>query len=148
MSSRWQGQINLTLSKGEGLKDASNYGTLFGRDPNDLTNAFGRHVDTDKPVMLTAGGSYEIPRIDVCSSGSTTRIYRTQRMHRWRQSCSLRAAGTSKSSHQAKNRHKRIVLLNLRINKLFRFPGNRSFEVIANVINLLQSESAVRFATD
>ena len=146
MSQRWQGLINLTLSKGEGLKDASNYGTLFGRDPNDLTNAFGRHVDTDLPVMLTAAGSYEIPVIDTQLSVNYQNL--SSRTYAPVASVVLPQGRRSiKTEAPGENRPPRIVLLNLRINKLFRFPGNRSFEVIANIINLLQSESAVRFAT-
>ena len=65
MSHRWHGQVNLTLSTSEGLRGTG----TFGQDPNDLTNAFGRISDTDRPVMFTANGSYEIPRIDVRVSG-------------------------------------------------------------------------------
>ena len=62
-SHRWQGSLNLTLSRSEGLEGAT--GSTLGQDPNSLTNAAGRLSATDRPVMLTANGSYEIPRIDV-----------------------------------------------------------------------------------
>jgi Carboxypeptidase regulatory-like domain/TonB dependent receptor-like, beta-barrel len=147
MSYRWQGQVNLTLSNSEGLR--SNTAT-FGQDPNDLTNAFGRLTDTDRPVMFTANGSYEIPRIDVRLSanyqnvsGRTFAPLASVVLPQGRRDIKIEAAGSDLAF-----RAPRTNVVNLRIDKILSFGGSRKLELVANIINALQSKApSTGFAT-
>ena len=62
MSQRWQGQLNLTLGRSEGLRLT---GATLGRDPNDVTNATGRLNPTDRPVMFGGQRRLRLPKVDV-----------------------------------------------------------------------------------
>jgi hypothetical protein len=146
MSRRWQGQVNLTLSNSEGLRGTG----TFGQDPNDLTNTFGRISDTDRPVMFTANGSYEIPRIDVRVSanyqnlsGRTFAPFASVVLPQGRRNINIAPPGDD-----AAYRAPRTNVVNLRIDKILSFGGGRRLELIANVINAFQSKApSTGFAT-
>ena len=122
----------------------------FGQDPNDLTNAFGRISDTDRPVMFTANGSYEIPRIDVRVSGQYQNIsgrayapVASVVLPQGRRDIKIVAAG-----EEGAFRAPRTNVVNLRIDKVLSFGGQRKLELIANIINALQSTApSTGFAT-
>jgi hypothetical protein len=74
-SNGWQAQASYTLSRTEGLQASSGGtagdpqastvaaafgGTAFGRDPNHLTNAFGR-LPNDRPHVVRLLASVEVP---------------------------------------------------------------------------------------
>jgi hypothetical protein len=146
LANRWQGQVNLTLSRSRGLRGTG----AFGQDPNDLTNAFGRISDTDRPVMFTANGSYDIPRVDVRVSanyqnvsGRTFAPVASVVLPQGRRNINLTAPGTDEAF-----RAPRTNVVNLRIDKLLNFGGNRRLELVANIINALQSKApSTGFAT-
>ena len=148
MSHRWHGQVNLTLSKSEGLRSTTP--PTFGQDPNDLTNALGRLTDTDRPVMFTANGSYDIPRIDVRVSGNYQNLsgrtfapFASVVLPQGRRDIKIEAAGEPGAF-----RAPRTSVLNLRIDKMLSFGGHRKLELIANVVNALQSTApSTSFAT-
>ena len=123
MSHRWHGQVNLTLSKSEGLRSTTP--PTFGQDPNDLTNALGRLTDTDRPVMFTANGSYDIPRIDVRVSGNYQNLsgrtfapFASVVLPQGRRDIKIEAAGDPDAF-----RAPRTSVLNLRIDKMLSFGG-------------------------
>src|SRR4029077_3659589 len=123
LSDRWQGQVNLTLSRSEGLRGTG----TFGQDPNDITNNVGRISDTDRPVMFTANGSYEIPRIDVRVSanyqnvsGRTFAPVASVVLPQGRRNINIAAPGTD-----AAFRAPRTNVLNLRFDKIVSLPGHR-----------------------
>ncbi len=72
----WQALGSYTFSRTEGLQAASGGtaadpqvstvapSTTFGRDPNNLTNAFGR-LPNDRPHMFRLMGSIDVPRTGV-----------------------------------------------------------------------------------
>ena len=142
LSNRWQGQLNLTLSKSEGLRLTGN----TGQDPNDLTNATGRLNPTDRPVMLTANASYDIPRIDVRISGNYQNVsnlawapFASVTLPQGRRNINIDVPGTVRAD--------RINTLYLRLNKVLAFPGKRRLELMANVVNALQSKTAAGIGT-
>jgi hypothetical protein len=146
LSHRWHGQVNLTLSKSEGLRGTGS----FGQDPNDLTNGFGRLTDTDRPVMFTANGSYDLPWIDVRISGNYQNIsgrtfapFASVVLPQGRRDIKIEAAGAADAF-----RAPRTSVLNLRIDKMLSFGAHRKLELIANVVNALQSTApSTGFAT-
>jgi len=147
MSHRWHGQANLTLSNSEGLRGNT---PTFGQDPNDLTNGFGRLTDTDRPVMFTANGSYDIPRIEVRVSanyqnlsGRTFAPVASVVLPQGRRDIKIEAAGEPDAF-----RAPRTSVLNLRIDKMLSLGGSRKLELIANIVNALQSTApSTTFAT-
>ena len=136
MSHRWQGQMNLTLGKSEGIRLT---GTL-GRDPNDVTNAVGRLNPTDRPVMFNANAAYEVPRIDVRVSANYQNLSNVAfapvasvALPQGRRNINIDAPGSFRAE--------RVSLLYLRFNKIIQLPAGRKIELIANVVNALQSEA-------
>src|SRR5439155_5673058 len=136
MSHRWQGQLNLTVSQSRGLRLTGN----VGRDPNDVTNATGRLNPTDRPVMFTANASYDVPRIDVRVSANYQNLSNVPfapvasvALPQGRRNINIDAPGAFRAE--------RISLLYLRFNKIIQVPGGRRLELIANLVNALQSEA-------
>lgn len=133
MSHRWQGQLNLTLGRSEGLRLTGN----AGRDPNDVTNATGRLNPTDRPVMFTANASYDVPRIDVRVSANYQNLsnvpFAPVALPQGRRNINIDQPGAFRAE--------RISLLYLRFNKIIQLPGGRRLELIANLVNTLQSEA-------
>ena len=136
MSNRWQGQVNVTLGRSEGLRLTGN----VGRDPNDVTNATGRLNPTDRPVMFTANASYDIPRADVRVSANYQNLSNVPfapvasvALPQGRRNINIDAPGAFRAE--------RISLLYLRFNKIVRLPAGRRLEFIGNVVNALQSEA-------
>jgi hypothetical protein len=136
LSRRWQAQVNLTLSRSEGLRLEGN----AGRDPNDLVNAAGRINPTDRPVMFTLNGSYDIPRIDVRVSANYQNLSHSAwapqalvSLPQGRRFVNIEPPGSYRAE--------RFNLLYFRINKILFARGHRRLELIANVINALQNKA-------
>jgi hypothetical protein len=136
MSNRWQGQLNLTLGRSEGLRLTGN----AGRDPNDVTNATGRLNPTDRPVMFTANASYDVPRVDVRVSANYQNLSNVPfapvasvALPQGRRNINIDAPGAFRAE--------RISLLYLRFSKIIRLPAGRRLEFIGNLVNTLQSEA-------
>jgi hypothetical protein len=142
MSHRWQGQLNLTLGRSEGLRLTGN----LGRDPNDITNATGRLNPTDRPVMFTANASYDVPRIDVRLSANYQNLSNVPfapvasvTLPQGRRSINIDTPGAFRAE--------RISLLYLRFDKILQLPTGRRLELIANLVNALQSTAPTGTAT-
>jgi TonB-dependent receptor-like protein/carboxypeptidase family protein len=142
MSHRWQGQLNLTLGRSEGLRLTGN----LGRDPNDVTNATGRLNPTDRPVMFTANAAYEVPRVDVRVSANYQNLSNVPfapvasvALPQGRRNINIDVPGAFRAE--------RISLLYLRFNKIIHLPAGRKIELIANLVNALQSEAPTGTAT-
>jgi hypothetical protein len=136
LSNRWQAQLNLTLSKSRGLR----FSGTQGRDPNDLINAEGRLNPTDRPVMFSANGSYDIPVLDVRVSANYQNVSHTPRapiasvtLPQGRRNINIEAPGSFRAE--------RISVLYLRFNKFLRVGGHCRLELMANVVNALQNKA-------
>ena len=72
LANRWMLNLNYTYSKTEGLQPtgSSVFATTVGQDPNDYVNLTGRLSPNDRPQVLTATGSYDVPKIDIQVSGN------------------------------------------------------------------------------
>ncbi len=72
LANRWMLSLNYTYSKTEGLQatGSSVFATTVGQDPNDYVNLAGRLSPNDRPQVLTATGSYDVPKIDIQVSGN------------------------------------------------------------------------------
>jgi hypothetical protein len=84
LSSGWQARGSYTFSRASGLQASSGASAsdpqvstvapafptaTFGRDPNNLTNAFGR-LPNDRPHMFRLMGTYDVPRTGLMIAGS------------------------------------------------------------------------------
>jgi hypothetical protein len=84
LSSGWQARGSYTFSRASGLQASSGASAsdpqvstvapafptaTFGRDPNNLTNAFGR-LPNDRPHMFRLMGTYDVPRTGLMIAGN------------------------------------------------------------------------------
>ena len=150
-SNGWQAFASYTLSRTSGLQPSS--GTtaggaqmstiaprvIFGRDPNDLTNAHGR-LPGDRPHVFRAMGSVEVPRTGIVIAGSmqyfsgkpwaaTALVGLPQTNNQATQRVQLEPRGSRRLSSQ--------TLLDMRVSKSFSFGGSRRIELLVDVLNVL-----------
>ena len=155
-SNGWQAFGSYTLSRTSGLQPSSGttaggtqvstiapppvpQGVVFGRDPNDLTNARGR-LPGDRPHELRAMGSVEVPRTRIVVGASMqyfsgkpwaaiALVALPQTNNQPTQRVQLEPRGTRRLSSQ--------TLLDLRLSRTFSFGGSRSIELLVDVLNVL-----------
>jgi hypothetical protein len=150
-SNGWQAFASYTLSRTSGLQPSSATnasGTqvstiapsvIFGRDPNDLTNAHGR-LPGDRPHAFRAMGSVEVPRTGMVIAASmqyfsgkpwaaVAVVGLPQTNNQATQRVQLEARGSRRLSSQA--------LLDMRVSKTFSFGGSRRIELLVDVLNVL-----------
>ena len=150
-SNGWQAFGSYTLSRTSGLQPSS--GTtadgaqvstiapslIFGRDPNDLTNAHGR-LPGDRPHAFRAMGSVEVPRTGMVIAASmqyfsgkpwaaVALVGLPQTNNQATQRVQLETRGSRRLSSQA--------LLDMRVSKTFSFGGSRRIELLVDVLNVL-----------
>jgi len=156
----WQAFGSYTLSKAAGLQAASAAtaggaqvssvvppGSVnFGRDPNDLTNAYGR-LPNDRPHMFRAMGSIDVPRTGLVVAANlqyftgkpwaaTTTVVLPQGSQR----ILLESRGSRRLSSQ--------TLLDLRVSKTIRFGGVGRVELLVDVLNALNEAAEESLASD
>lgn len=157
----WMAQGSYTYSRTYGLQASSGGGaadpqvstvapafptTTFGRDPNNLTNAYGR-LPNDRPHMLRSAGSMDVPRIGVTFAASfqvvsgkpwaaTTQVSLPQGDQR----ILLEPRGTRRLSAQS--------LLDMRVAKAIRVPRLGRAELLFDVLNVLNDTAEESLATD
>jgi len=155
-ANRWQAFGSYTLSRTSGLQPSSGttaggtqvstiapppvpQGVVFGRDPNDLTNARGR-LPGDRPHELRAMGSVEVPRTGVVIGASmqyfsgkpwaaTALVALPQTNNQPTQRVQLEPRGSRRLSSQA--------LLDMRLSRTFSFGESRRIELLVDVLNVL-----------
>ena len=151
-SNGWQAFGSYTLSRTSGLQPSS--GTtaggaqvstiraqpiIFGRDPNDLTNARGR-LPGDRPHVFRAMGSVDVPRTGMVVAASMQHfsgkpwaanalIPLPQTNNQPTQRVQLEPRGSRRLSSQ--------TLLDLRVSRTFSFGASRRLELLVDVLNLL-----------
>lgn len=118
----------------------------FGRDPNDLTNARGR-LPNDRPHILRVMGSVDVPRVGAVIAGNlqyfsgkpwaaTVQVPLPQGDQR----VLLEPRGTRRLPSQ--------TLLDVRVSKAFALGGATRIELLLDVLNALNDDSAESLATD
>jgi hypothetical protein len=161
MSNRWQTFASYTFSRVYGLQ-ASN-GTnpaggtigqsstiagdvIFGRDPNDLTNARGR-LPNDRPHMFRVMGTVELPRTGLAIAANmqyfsgkpwaaTTQVTLPQGDQR----IFLEPRGTRRLSSQS--------LLDMRVSRKIVTSEFGRIELLVDLLNVLNSTAEEGLATD
>ena len=155
----WQGFGSYTLSRVTGLQ-ASNGTTaagaqvstvgaplsLFGRDPNDLTNASGR-LPNDRPHMFRAMGSVDVPRTGFVfagnlqiASGKPWAATAQVSLPQGDQRILLEPRGSRRLSSQK--------LLDLRLSRAFGFGRMGRVALLVDVLNVLNDTAEEGLATD
>jgi hypothetical protein len=140
-SGRWQAGGSYTLSHARGMLG----GNTTGRDPNDFTNLEG-DLGTDRRHMFSLQAAYQIPRIDANLSGAymlqTGLPYAPQAqvvLPQGRRSINIAGAGFSRFP-----KHNNV---NLRVSKFFNYSATGRVELIADLQNALQAETALSVIT-
>ncbi len=156
----WQAFGSYTFSKAQGLQPSSGATAagpqvstvsppspiVFGRDPNDLTNATGR-LPNDRPHVVRLMGSVELPRTGLVLAGNFQRFSGKP----WAASTQvvlpqgdvrilLEPRGTRRLSAQS--------LLDLRVSRAFSFGGAARIELMVDVLNALNDAAEESLATD
>ena len=154
----WQAGGSYTFSRASGLlassgelaagAQASTIATptrLFGRDPNDLTNARGR-LPNDRPHVLRLTGSIDVPRIGVVVTGNLQHFSgkpwaATAQMdlQQLDQRILLEPRGSRRLSSQS--------LLDLRVSKTFTVSSAR-IELLLDILNALNDTAPEALASD
>ena len=159
-SGGWQAFGSYTFSKAQGLQASSGATAagpqvstvappnpiVFGRDPNDLTNARGR-LPNDRPHMFRLMGSVDVPRTGLVLAGNlqhfsgkpwaaSTQVLLTQGDIR----VLLEPRGSRRLSSQ--------TLLDLRLSRVIRVGNSGSVELLLDVLNALNDTAEEAIATD
>ncbi len=156
----WQAFGSYTFSKAFGLQSSSGATAagaqvstvsppqpiVFGRDPNDLTNARGR-LPNDRPHMLRLMGSVDVPRTGVAISANlqhfsgkpwaaTALIPTPQGELR----ILLEPRGSRRLASQS--------LVDVRVSRMLSFGGGRRIELLVDVLNVLNDTAGEGLASD
>jgi Carboxypeptidase regulatory-like domain/TonB dependent receptor-like, beta-barrel len=154
----WQALGSYTYSRASGLQATSGAtaadaqtstvapNVTFGRDPNNLTNAYGR-LANDRPHMFRWMGSVDVPRTGVTVGASfqhftgkpwaaTTQVTLPQGDQR----ILLEPRGSRRLASQS--------LLDLRASRVLLKQGGTRIEVLVDVLNVLNEKAAENIATD
>ncbi|HET7220142.1 MAG TPA: carboxypeptidase regulatory-like domain-containing protein [Vicinamibacterales bacterium] len=155
----WQAFASYTYSRTSGLlassgetasgAQASTIATptrTFGRDPNDLTNAYGR-LPNDRPHVLRVMGAIDLPRTGLVVAANlqhftgkpwaaTTQIDLPQGDQR----VQLESRGTRRLEAQ--------TLLDLRVSRSIACGRLGRIELLADILNTLNDTAAESIATD
>ena len=154
----WHALGSYTFSRAEGLQVSSGTSAageqlstltssgLFGRDPNDFTNARGR-LANDRPHMFRVMGSLDVPRTGLAVAANvryfsgkpwaaTTQVSLPQGDRR----ILLEAPGSRRLSSQS--------LFDLRVSRTVRFGDVARVELLMDMLNLLNDTAEEGLATD
>jgi len=155
----WQAFGSYTLSRAVGLQASS--GTTaagaqsstvalpnlpFGRDPNDLTNAYGR-LPNDRPHVLRTMGTVDVPRTGLVVaanlqifSGKPWAGSAQVVLPQGDQRILLESRGSRRLSSQS--------LLDVRVSRTIHFGSSRSIELLVDVLNALNDTAEEGFASE
>ncbi|HET9220262.1 MAG TPA: TonB-dependent receptor, partial [Terriglobia bacterium] len=142
-----QASNGLSIASASGGQSSTIAGNvIYGRDPNDLTNARGR-LPNDRPHMFKAMGSFEVPHTGLTIAGNmqyftgkpwaaTAQVDLPQGTQR----IFLEPRGSRRVASQA--------LLDLRVSRTVLSGGWGSVELLVDVLNTLNSTAEESLATD
>jgi hypothetical protein len=155
----WQAFASYTYSRTTGLQASSGETAAgaqastvamptrtFGRDPNDLTNAWGR-LPNDRPHIFRLMGTLDVPRTGIVIAmnlqqfsgkpwGATTQV----RLRQGNQRIALEPRGTRRLESQ--------TLLDLRVSRAFRFGAAGRIELLLDALNLLNETAGEGLVSD
>jgi hypothetical protein len=164
----WQAFGSYTFSRTYGLQPASGtnaaasaqvstvapppapQGVIFGRDPNDLTNARGR-LPNDRPHVFRAMGSFDVPRTGLVVAANlqsfsgkpwaaSALVSLPQTNDQPTQRILLEAPGTRRLSSQS--------LLDVRVSRSFDLRGTGHVEFLFDLLNALNDTAGDGIVTD
>jgi carboxypeptidase family protein len=141
-SSRWQMLFGLTFGRNEGGLD---FGDL--NDPNSLQ--FQEGVSgTDATYQLKLSGTYVVPRAEIVVSGSVinnTGYPRqfTYQVTRTTVPTLTRSAQTIRLNRRGDERLPKVTLVDLRLSRSFKLPGDRRIEPQLDLFNLFNADTIV-----
>jgi len=158
-SNRWQALASYTLSRTSGLQVSSGASaadpqvstvapafpaTTFGRDPNNLTNAYGR-LPNDRPHMFRVMGTFALAGVSVGAnlqyfSGKPWAATAQVALSQGDQRILVEPRGSRRLSSQS--------LLDLRVSKKVSVRPMGQIELLADVLNVLNDTAAENLATD
>ena len=156
MSNHWQAIVAYNYSNGRGLmgrnsagpassQESRVRGSAIGKDPNQFINAEGNLLN-DRTHTFTLTGAFEVPNIDLLIGANfryfTGKPWASQasvRLPQGRQRIYLEPLGTRRLSSQS--------ILDLRISKIFRFGDNGKFEILTDILNLLNETAEENIAS-
>jgi hypothetical protein len=158
-SDRWQALASYTLSRTSGLQVSSGASaadpqvstvapafptTTFGRDPNNLTNAYGR-LPNDRPHMFRVMGTFDVAGFGVGAnlqyfSGKPWAATTLIKLDQGDQRILLEPRGSRRLSSQS--------LLDLRVSKKISVRRMGQIELLADVLNVLNDTAEESLATD
>jgi hypothetical protein len=158
MSRGWQASGSYTRSRVTGLQassaataDGAQLSTvapasMFGSDPNNLTNAGGR-LPNDRPHVFRLNGSFDVPRIGVVIaanlqhfSGKPWAATAQVSLPQGDQSILLEQRGTRRLSSQS--------ILDLRVSKPVRVGAAVRMELVVDVLNALGERAEEGLVSD
>lgn len=146
MAQNWQALISYNYSNARGLMGRNAVGpansaesrvrsSAIGRDPNQFTNAEGNLLN-DRTHTFIITGNYEVPSLELLIganfrhfTGKPWASLVNPRLPQGRQSIYLESLGSRRLSSQTN--------FDLRISKIFRFGETGKFEILADILNLL-----------
>jgi hypothetical protein len=160
-SNGWQALGSYTFSRTYGLQASSGAAAAdpqvstvapafptatFGRDPNNLTNAYGR-LPNDRPQMFRVMGAIDVPRTGFTVAGSfqyfsgkpwaaSTQIALPQGDQR----ILIEPRGTRRLSSQS--------LLDVRVSRTIRVGSQGHVELLLDLLNVLNDTAEESLATD
>ena len=160
-SNGWQALGSYTLARTMGLQASSGAGAAdpqvstvspafptvaFGRDPNNLTNAYGR-LPNDRPHMFRLASAVDLPRTGFVVaanfqyfSGKPWAATAQVALPQGDQRILLEPRGTRRLSSQS--------LLDVRVSRSIRIRGAGQVELLLDVLNALNDTAEESIATD
>ncbi len=145
-SGRWQALVSYSVSEAVGLLASSGRGAggsqvssaafgVFGRDPNDLTNATG-NLPNDRTHMLRVQAAVEVPKVGVLVGANFQQLSGKP----WAGIAQVRLPQGSRAIYVETRGAQNLpsqALLDLRVSKIFRFGKQRKLELLVDVLNVL-----------
>ena len=155
----WRASGSYTFSKTEGLIASSGETAagaqsstvaaptrVFGRDPNDLTNAYGR-LPNDRPHVFRALAAFDVPKTHLMVaanfqhfSGKPWAATAQVDLNQGPQRIQLETRGARRLDAQS--------LLDVRISRSFYAGGGRRIELLVDILNTLNDAAAEGLVTD
>jgi hypothetical protein len=138
MANRWQASFSYAYGESRGRETT-------GQDPNDNINNDGR-IGTDRPQLITATGSYQVPKINLqlaanfmAVSGTPFAPQALVQLPQGRRAINIEPAGKYRLPSQE--------LLWIRVQKSLFRQGTRRLDVTAELANALQDTAHDAVAT-
>lgn len=157
----WQATGSYTFSRAVGLQPSSGsnaaaaqvstvgppYNLTFGRDRNDLTNAYGR-LPNDRPHMLRVMGSVHVPKTGIAFAANLQHFSGKP----WTATAQVLLPGSQGDRRimiepRGSRRLSSQMLLDVRVSRPLRLGGAR-LELLLDVLNALDESAEEGLATD